>query len=155
MDYLTKPIDRQRLLKSVRTLTRTKSFKGTLPSVLIVDDDKELVDLLRIHLLGGGFWAICAYNGREAIEKVRGQIPDLIILDILRPEMDGFEVIEALKGNPLTRHIPVIILTAKDLTEKEREALQLGTTSYLTKTLFSKEDLLAEVRDMVGMLTEN
>jgi len=155
VDYLTKPIDRQRLLKSVRTLTRTKSFKGTFPSVLIVDDDKELVDLLRIHLLGGGFWAICAYNGREAIEKVRGQIPDLIILDILMPEMDGFEVIEALKGNPLTHHIPVIILTAKDLTEKEREALQLGTTRYLTKTLFSKEDLLAEVRDMVGMLTEN
>jgi signal transduction histidine kinase/DNA-binding response OmpR family regulator len=155
MDYLTKPIDRQRLLKSVQRLTRTKSFKGTFPSVLIVDDDKELADLVRIHLLGGGFWATCAYNGREAIEKVRGQIPDLIILDILMPEMDGFEVIEALKGNPLTRHIPVIILTAKDLTKKEREALQLGTTRYLTKTLFSKEDLLAQVTDMVGMLTEN
>lgn len=154
MDYLTKPIDRQRLLKSVRRLTRTKSFKGTFPSVLIVDDDKELVNLLRIHLLGGGFWPICAYNGREAMEKVKEQIPDLIILDILMPEMDGFEVIEALKGDPLTRRVPVIILTAKDLTEKERKALQLGATKYLTKTLFSKEDLLSEVKDMVGMLTE-
>ena len=155
MDYLTKPIDRQRLLQSVDRLTGPKGLKETFPFVLIVDDDKELADLVRIHLLGGGFWAICAYSGREAMEKVREQIPDLIILDILMPEMDGFEVIKALKGNPLTRHIPVIILTAKDLTEKEREALQLGTTRYLTKTLFSKEDLLAEVRDIVGMLTEN
>ncbi len=155
MDYLTKPIDRQRLLKSVRRLTKPRSPKGTFPSVLIVDDDKELADLVRIHLLGGGFWATCAYDGREAMEKVREQIPDLLILDILMPEMDGFEVIKALKGDPLTRHVPVIILTAKDLTEKERKSLQLGTTRYLTKTLFSKEDLLAEVRDMVGMLTEN
>lgn len=155
VDHLTKPIDRQHLLQSVRRLTGPAGLKGKFPSVLIVDDDKELADLVRIHLLGGGFWPICAYNGREAIEKVGEQIPDLIILDILMPEMDGFEVIKALKGNPLTRHIPVIILTAKDLTEKEHEALQLGTTKYLTKTLFSKEDLLAEVRDMIGMLTEN
>ena len=155
IDYLTKPIDRQRLLKSVRRLTRTKSFKGTLPSVLIVDDDRELADLLRIHLLGGGFWTTCAYNGREAIEKAKEQIPDLIILDILMPKIDGFEVIEALKVNPLTRNIPVIILTAKDLTEKERQALQLGTTRYLTKTLFSKEDFLEEIRDVIGMLTES
>jgi len=155
VDHLTKPIDRQHLLQSVRRLTGPAGLKGKFPSVLIVDDDKELADLVRIHLLGGGFWPICAYNGREAIEKVGEQIPDLIILDILMPEMDGFEVIKALKGNPLTRHIPVIILTAKDLTEKEHKALQLGTTKYLTKTLFSKEDLLAEVRDMIGMLTEN
>ncbi|MFB0533585.1 MAG: response regulator [Anaerolineae bacterium] len=155
VDYLTKPVDRQRLLQSVRRLTGPQGPKGTFPSVLIVDDDKELADLVRIHLLGGGFWAVCAYNGREAIEKVGKQIPDLLILDILMPEMDGFEVIKALKDNPLTRHVPVIILTAKDLTEKEREALQLGTTRYLTKTLFSKEDLLEEVRDMVGMLTES
>lgn len=155
VDYLTKPVDRQRLLQSVRRLTGPQGPKGTFPSVLIVDDDKELADLVRIHLLGGGFWAVCASNGREAIEKVEEQTPDLLILDILMPEMDGFEVIKALKDNPLTRHVPVIILTAKDLTEKEREALQLGTTRYLTKTLFSKEDLLAEVRDMVGMLTES
>ena len=155
VDHLTKPIDRQHLLQSVRRLTGHTGLKGKFPPVLVVDDDKELADLVRIHLLGGGFWAICAYNGGEAIEKVGEQIPDLIILDILMPEMDGFEVIKALKGNPLTRHIPVIILTAKDLTEKEHKALQLGTTKYLTKTLFSKEDLLAEVRDMIGMLTEN
>ena len=156
VDYLTKPIDRQRLLQSVSRLTRLKSRKGRFPSVFIVDDDKELVDLVRIHLLmGGNFKVVCAYNGREAIEKMRAQSPDLIILDILMPEMDGFEVIQTLKDNPLTRHIPVIILTAKDLTEKEREALQLGTTRYLTKTLFSKEELLAEVRDMVGMLTKD
>jgi signal transduction histidine kinase/DNA-binding response OmpR family regulator len=156
MDYLTKPIDRQRLLKSVSRLTRPKSLEGTPPSVLIVDDDKELVNLVRIHLLmGGDFTVTCAHDGREAIEKVGEQIPDLIILDILMPEMDGFEVIKALKDNPVTRHAPVIILTAKDLTEKEREALQLGTTRHLTKTLFSQEDLLAEVRDMVGMLTED
>lgn len=154
VDYLTKPIDRQRLLQSVSQLTRLKSREGKFPAVFIVDDDKELVDLVRIHLLmGGNFRVTCAYNGREAIEKMKKQSPDLIILDILMPEMDGFEVIEALKSNPLTRHIPVIILTAKDLTEKEREALQLGTTRYLTKTLFSKEDLLAEVGDMVRMLT--
>jgi CheY-like chemotaxis protein len=155
MDYLTKPVDRQRLLKSVRRLTGPKDPKGTFPSILIVDDDKALADLVRIHLLSGGFWATCAYDGREAIEKVREQIPDLIILDILMPEMDGFEVIQALKGDSLTRQVPVIILTAKDLTKKERQALQLGTTRYLTKTLFSKEDLLAEVRDLVGRLTEN
>jgi signal transduction histidine kinase/CheY-like chemotaxis protein len=155
IDYLTKPIDRQRLLGSVRRLTRPKSLEGVAPSVLIVDDDKELVDLVRIHLLMvGNFTVTCAYDGREAMEKVREQIPDLIILDILMPEMDGFEVVQALKGDPRTRHVPVIILTAKDLTEKERESLQLGTTRYLTKTLFSQEDLLAEVRDMIGMLTE-
>ena len=153
MDYLTKPIDRQRLLQSVDRFTRARSPKGMPPTVLIVDDDKELADLVRIHLLmGGDFKVTCAYDGREAIERVREQVPDLIILDILMPEMDGFEVIEVLKSDPLTRRVPVIILTAKDLTERERESLQLGTTKYLTKTLFSKEDLLAEVRDVVGML---
>ncbi len=154
VDYLTKPIDRERLVRSVRNLIVPSGPTDAPPSVLVVDDDKELAGLVKIYLESEGYRTTCAYNGWQAVECVAETIPDLIILDILMPQMDGFQVIQALKATPHTRHIPVIILTAKDLSEREQKSLQLGTTKYLTKTLFSKKRLLEEVRDVIAQLTE-
>ncbi len=152
VDYLTKPIDRQRLIASVRRFVQPVRQGIDLAPILVVDDDREIVGLIEVYLQGEGFPVVCAYDGYEALAKVREEVPSLIVLDVLMPEMDGFQVIQALKANSQTRQIPVIILTAKDLSEEERLSLQLGATKYLTKTLFSKERLLAEVRDLLGRL---
>ncbi len=152
VDYLTKPIDRQRLIASVQKLILPVSQGDQLAPVLVVDDDREIAGLIEAYLQGEGFAVTCAYDGLEALDRIREEIPSLIILDILMPGMDGFQVIQALKANSVTRLIPVVILTAKDLTEEERTSLQLGATKYLTKSLFSKERLLIEVRDLLGKL---
>lgn len=153
VDYLTKPIDRQRLVAAVQRLVLPPARGDELSPILVVDDDREITGLIEVYLQGEGFPVKCAYNGLEAMARVRQEIPSLIILDILMPEMDGFEVVQALKSNSRTRNIPLIILTAKDLTEEERSSLQLGATRYLTKTLFSRERLLAEVGELLGRIS--
>ncbi len=152
VDYLTKPIDRRRLIASVQKLILPIGQEDQLAPILVVDDDREIAGLVEAYLQGEGFAVTCAYDGLEALDRIREEIPSLIVLDILMPGMDGFQVIQALKANSVTRMIPVIILTAKDLSEEERASLQLGATKYLTKTLFSKERLLTEVRDLLGKL---
>lgn len=152
VDYLTKPIDRQRLISSVQKLILPVDQGDRLTPILVVDDDREIASLVEAYLQGEGFAVTCAYDGLEALDRIREEIPSVIVLDILMPGMDGFQVVQALKANSVTRMIPVVILTAKDLTEEERTALQLGATKYLTKTLFSKERLLTEVRDLLGKL---
>ena len=103
------------------------------PTVLVVDDTVEVVDLM-VSLLQGQYRVKAATSGRRAIEIVTGDDPpDLILLDVMMPDLSGFEVCRELKTNAATRHIPVIFLTAKTSTDDEREGLELGAVDFIAK----------------------
>ena len=103
-----------------------------MPNILVVDDTPENIDVLR-GILGADYSVRVANNGQLAL-KIAATLPtDLILLDIMMPEIDGYEVCRQLKANPLTRAIPVIFITAKAETEDEVQGLALGAADYLTK----------------------
>ena len=102
------------------------------PTLLIVDDDRQS-RLLLTELFEGEYRIIAAKNGLQALERARAHMPDLILLDVLMPEMDGMAVIHALKREDSTRHIPVIFITALDSTADEEQGLDLGAVDYITK----------------------
>jgi CheY-like chemotaxis protein len=143
--YLTKPIDRERLHKLVRR------FQSPTPPthVLMVEDDA----LQRERMLGWlerPQWIVReAANGREALNVLREEKPDVILLDLMMPEMDGFEVVAALQKDACWREIPVIVITSLDLNAKDRERLNSGVQSVLVKEKFRPEDLVERIRRLV------
>ncbi len=140
-DYLTKPIDRERLLNVLGRYRRG----GEAPLALVVEDDPESRDVLRRFLENDGWKVDQAENGRVAIERLQTRIPTLILLDLMMPEMDGFEFVSHLKQNEVLRRIPIIVVTAKDLTEEDRHRLNGQVSRVLQKGAYSREELLAEV----------
>lgn len=115
--------------------------------ILVVDDEPDLVDMVRRKLERNGFDVEIAYNGREAIDKVGGREFDLILTDVVMPVMDGFTFYKALKDNPNTSQIPVIILTARSNMEGSFRAL--GADDFLTKP-FDGQDLLEKIEGFVN-----
>ena len=151
-EYLTKPVDRDRLLSVLERFCRTAK-----PGVaLVVEDDEPTRDLLRRMLEKDGWEVHEAGNGRAALESVRGRLPALILLDLMMPEMDGFEFLAQLRQNPDWKDIPVVVITAKDLTEEDRMFLTAGpmlsncVLRVLQKGKFSRDELLGEVRNLVA-----
>ncbi len=119
--------------------------------VAIVDDHPDARRLIRRILQSQGNYELMeACNGREAIDLAQKEIPDLIILDLMMPELDGFSVLDALKANAQTTHIPVIVVTAKELTGEEKERLQGQVFSLLQKGEFMNDDFMNEVRSLVN-----
>ncbi len=108
---------------------------------MVVDDNPDLVDILRITLESKGFNVRCAYSGKDLFAGLEEHKPDLIILDIMMPEMDGLEVLTRLKGNPATASIPVILLTAKVWQEDIFEGYKTGADYYITKPFTSTQVL--------------
>lgn len=120
------------------------------PSIAIVDDTPDARRLIRRILQSqGDFTLMEATNGREAIDLARRELPDLMILDLMMPEIDGFGVLDALKQNPETASIPVIVVTAKELTKEERDRLEGRIHALMQKGEFMNDDLLDEVRSLV------
>ncbi len=145
-DYLTKPIDRDRL---AAVLQKYRCSRLPCP-VLVVEDDAATRALLRQTLEHEGWTVSEADNGRVALEKMAANRPDLILLDLMMPEMDGFECIEALRKHADWRSIPIVVVTAKDLTEQDRLRLNGYVEQILQKGTYSREALLAEVRHLVA-----
>ncbi|HEX9028096.1 MAG TPA: response regulator, partial [Anaerolineales bacterium] len=120
------------------------------PRVAIVDDTPEARRLIRRILQSQGNYELFeAANGLQAIELVQREQPDLVILDLMMPQMDGFAVLDALKANPQTAPIPVIVVTAKELTAEEKERLRGQVHSLMQKGEFMNDDLADEVRALV------
>jgi CheY-like chemotaxis protein len=142
-EYLTKPIDRERL---VAVLTK---YRRDLP-VLVVDDDPEIRQLLRRMLEPAGYTVEEAANGRMALERLAASPPGVILLDLMMPEMDGFELVAELRRHETWRAIPVVVITAKDLTRADQERLNGYVHAILQKGAYSRDELLAEVRELVG-----
>jgi twitching motility two-component system response regulator PilG len=102
-------------------------------TVLVVEDRASLSQMLQFLFLSKGLNVQIAFNGKEALEKVSSLAPDLILLDIMMPQMDGFEVLEKLQENQETAGIPVIMLTARKSREDMQKAKDLGAVEYITK----------------------
>jgi GAF domain-containing protein/CheY-like chemotaxis protein/anti-sigma regulatory factor (Ser/Thr protein kinase) len=142
-DYLTKPFDRERLAAVLR------KYRRDLP-VLVVDDDLPLRQLMRRILEREGFTVTEAENGRVALERAREAAPGLVVLDLMMPEMDGFEFVAEFRRHEAWRAIPIIVVTAKDLSDDDRERLNGGVERILQKGAYTREALLREVRDLVA-----
>ena len=119
---------------------------GSPGTVLIVDDNRQAVDLLATCLAGTDCRILRAYGGVEAVSAAQRAIPDLILLDLLMPDLNGFDVIARLKADERTAGIPVIVVTAKDLTDGDRAALTGSVSRIIPKTTLAASDLAAEVR---------
>lgn len=113
--------------------------------ILTVDDEKHIVRLIQVNLERQGYEVVTASDGREALEKVDAERPDLVILDVMMPYMDGFEVLQNMKRNPSTRDIPVIMLTAKAQDADVFKGWQSGVDCYLTKP-FNPMELISFVQ---------
>ena len=113
--------------------------------ILAVDDERHIVRLVEVNLQRAGYEVVTAYDGREALEKVKAEKPDLVVLDVMMPYMDGFEVLKNLKADPETAEIPVIMLTAKAQDADVFRGWQSGVDCYLTKP-FNPMELLTFVK---------
>ena len=138
-------IPEEGLISAIRHITAER-----FPRIAIVDDIPEARRLLRRILQSQGDYTIYeASDGRQALELAARELPDLIILDLMMPEIDGFGVLDALKANPNTAHIPVVVVTAKELTPPEKERLRGQIQALMQKGEFLSDELVDEVRALV------
>jgi len=121
--------------------------------ILVVDDERHIVRLVEVNLQRAGYDVETAYDGVEALEKVKNAKPDMIVLDVMMPRMDGFEVLQNLQANAGTADIPVIMLTAKAQDADIFKGWQSGVSSYLTKP-FNPRELLTFVERIFQSLDE-
>ena len=142
--YLTKPIDQpslERMIGRFRASARPTR-------ILLVENDALQRELVRDWLIGEQWLVHEASNGREALDLLRANKPDVILLDLMMPEMDGFEIVAALQEEPLWRDVPVIVITARDLNVKDRERLNSGVHSVLLKNTFRPNELVERIRQL-------
>ncbi|CAG1002906.1 Alkaline phosphatase synthesis transcriptional regulatory protein PhoP [Methanosarcinales archaeon] len=127
---------------------RIRGFSDVRQKIMIVDDEMATLLPLKRSLEAEGYIVIEAVNGYEAIEKSKTELPELIVLDLMLPGIDGFDVCTQLKNDTLTEKIPVIMLTAKDEMRDKVEGLELGADDYVTKP-FNLNELKARIRNIL------
>ena len=149
-DYLTKPVDWNNLSK----ILQKHEIETGSQSILIVEDDEITREMLKKSLETNHFKVIGAVNGKEGLEKVQKGKPGLILLDLMMPEMDGFEFAEKLRENKDWLDIPVVVITAKDLTKDDHNRLKGNVEAIMQKGSYSRQDLLAEVGSRIKKLKE-
>ena len=145
-DYLTKPLDREMLMRVVGRHVHGDSRT----QVLVVDDDPKTREMLRRTLQKAGCTVAEAANGSEAIEALERATPGLVLLDLMMPGMDGFEVLERLQGEETWREVPVIIVTAKDLTREDVDRLNGRVVKVLQKGAYQRRDLVRDIQAMIA-----
>jgi len=116
--------------------------------ILVVDDEVNITQILEFSIGAEGYEVITAANGEEAIDKARREQPDLIILDVMMPKIDGYEACRILKANPLTKGIPVVLLTAKGRDIDKRLGYEVGATDYIIKP-FSPNKLVDSIHQLL------
>jgi len=125
---------------------------GRGAKILICDDEQAIVRLLRANLESQGYDVETAKDGRDCLEKVRGSVPDLIVLDVMMPYIDGIEVLKSLRRHPETEHLPVIMLTSKSQDEDLLAGYRTGADFYLTKP-FNPVELVSVVKRLLAAHT--
>jgi signal transduction histidine kinase/DNA-binding response OmpR family regulator len=138
-DYLLKPFDREAILAA---LTRIPPQRGRL---LVVDDDTQTVDLIRQFLEGEPYEIVAAADGQEALEAISQQRPDILLLDLLMPRLDGFAVIERLRQDAQYHQLPIIVLTAKTLTAADYARLEQSVRTVIQKQGWGRDTLMQEL----------
>jgi CheY-like chemotaxis protein len=143
-DYLTKPVDRRRLLDLLE-----KTAHGPGAPLLLVEDEPNTREMMRRTLEREGWRVVEASDGRAALEQLQAERPGLIVLDLMMPQMDGFEFLSEMRKNGDWQNIPVVVVTAKTLTDDEHERLNGKVERVLQKAAYERDALLREVRDLV------
>jgi signal transduction histidine kinase/DNA-binding response OmpR family regulator len=144
VDYLLKPVDYDRLL----SLLQPYQAQSSPNSVLVVEDNTENREMIARQVTKAGWQVLEAEHGRKALEVLQHEQPAVILLDLMMPEMDGFEFIRELRQHPQWRSLPVIVLTAKDLTSEERQWLSEQTQRIYSKGTNNRQTLLDEIRHL-------
>jgi len=149
VDYFVKPVPAKELISRLRRFNF--GTNGTRPKtqILVVDDERANREWLTEILEPAGFGVIPAIGGREAIELARSRHPDLVLLDLLMPEVSGFDVVEALRSERATSKTPIMVLTAKDLTEADKRQLNGRVSSILQRGSTGAADLIGLLRQVV------
>ena len=143
VEYFVKPVNKEQLIEAVRKI-------GAV-TVLVVDDEPRTVELLTDMLQPEGFSVLQAYGGQQGIDLAIEKHPDLIILDLMMPEVNGFDVVEQLRAHPEAMEIPIMIYTSKDLTAEDRQRLNSHVQAIASKSVSGKEDLLQELEKLGKM----
>jgi len=146
-DYLVKPVDREKLLSVLYSLCGSSAGR-----LLIVDDDDLGRHQMRTALEHRGWTVIEATNGRDALMKLNQAPADALILDLMMPEMDGFEFLDEMRRNTEWRDIPVVIVTARDLTDEDRNRLNGNVERIILKT--DRDEMLHAVRGVLAKCLE-
>lgn len=118
-------------------------------NILIIEDDEFFRELISNNLSSGGFGIFQAPDGQKGIEKAKESKPDLVLLDLLLPKIDGFEVLASLKGDPETSSIPIIILSNLDSKEDIEKGLKLGATDFLIKSQFGSDEIVTKIKKIL------
>ncbi len=150
-EYLRKPVDRERLAK---LLEGYRSSPGENQRALVVDDEAATRKLLKKGLVKAGWRVDEAENGRVALDRIEAALPDLILLDLMMPVMDGFEFLTQLRSKDAWRKVPVLVVTAKELTDEDRARLSGRVEQVLHKEAYSRDELLGEVGELVRTCVE-
>jgi PAS domain S-box-containing protein len=143
---MQKPMSRQDLSDSLVGLGLLPMVHGRVLKVLVIDDDPDAVDMVAVRIQGLASEVLRAYGGAEGVAAARRQLPDVIVLDLMMPEMNGFDVVTALSDDAATAGIPVLVVTAKTLSADDRTSLNGHVITIMEKTEFSRERFIAEVR---------
>jgi len=143
-EYITKPIDWTRLRAVLHRLNGSPSRRD----ILIIEDDEGARRQLASTLAGEGWRIVEAENGREGFKRLGERRTSLILLDLMMPEMDGFEFLELLRGDAAFSNIPVVVMTT-DLSEADRRRLNSGIVEFVSKAACDRDELLARIRDFV------
>lgn len=119
--------------------------------LLIIEDESILNKALQDFMILEGFDVVIAIDGEEGIRKSASEMPDLILLDIILPKKDGYEVIKEIKANKKTKHIPIVLLTNLGSINDVEKAVELGATTYLVKADYKMEEVTQKIKDILKM----
>jgi PAS domain S-box-containing protein len=145
VDYFVKPVNKEDLLQALDRVHLVTRQNSRQPSVLVIDDDRAATDLIQVILENEGYQVLKAFQGKDGVEIAARERPDLIILDLIMPEVSGFNVAYQLKQIPATRSIPIIILTSMEIDSDTQSQLGTYVSGLMSKSTFTKRDLLREI----------
>lgn len=148
VDYFVKPVNKEDLLQALERVHILPRKDRKKPSVLVIDDDKAATDLVQVILENEGYQVLKAFHGRDGVELAAREHPDVIVLDLIMPEMSGFNVAYQLRQIPATRSIPIIVLTSMEVDEETQAQLGAYVSGLLSKASFTKKDLLREIGNL-------
>ena len=151
-EYLIKPLDSERLATLVGIYRRERKLLNSAAThhILIIEDDAALRELIRRTLEQEGWSVAQAENGRQALDHVAEHRPALILLDLVLPDMDGVQIVDEVRSTTIGQSIPIVVVTAKDLSSAERQHLSGSVEQILQKGAYSRDELLEHVRTLIN-----
>ncbi|MGD0282948.1 MAG: response regulator, partial [Dissulfurispiraceae bacterium] len=147
-DYIVKPVNKTALIKKLEELSSSVNKRKGQVRILCIDENEEILDMLKSALEPAQYAVTTANSGKKGIEDAAKHKPDIIILDLMMSDIDGFEIVHALKGDMATMDIPILALTGKDLTVENRLMLAGKIEKFIQKNNFTSEDLITHIRDL-------